>query len=115
MRKGQLFMSGLLQGTRLGAYELMECIGEGGMADVYRARQLTAFGREVALKVIRPEFTGDGPFRRRFLREAQAISRLSHPHILPLIEFGDEDGTLYLAMPLVREGTLRDLLNERGG
>lgn len=108
-------MSGLLQGTRLGAYELMECIGEGGMADVYRARQLTAFGREVALKVIRPEFTGDGPFRRRFLREAQAISRLSHPHILPLIEFGEERDLLYLVMPLVREGTLRDLLQQHQG
>lgn len=48
-----------LQGTRLGAYELMECIGEGGMADVYRAKQFSAFGREVALKVIRGEFNGD--------------------------------------------------------
>jgi serine/threonine protein kinase len=105
----------VFEGMRLGAYELLECIGEGGMAEVYRAKQLTAFGREVALKVIRPEFTGDSPFRRRFLREALAISRLSHPHILPLIEFGDEDGMLYLVMPLVREGTLRDLLHERDG
>jgi serine/threonine protein kinase len=104
-----------LEGTRLGAYELIERVGEGGMADVYRARQLTAFGREVALKVIRPEFTGDEPFRRRFLREAHAISRLSHPHILPLIEFGDERGLLYLVMPLVREGTLRDLLQHHSG
>ncbi len=104
-----------VQGTRLGAYELMECVGEGGMAEVYRARQLSAFGREVALKVIRREFTGDEAFRRRFLREAQAISRLSHPHILPLIEFGDERGLLYLVMPLVREGTLRDLLASHPG
>jgi serine/threonine protein kinase len=103
------------QGMRLGAYELIERIGEGGMAEVYRAKQLSAFGREVALKVIRREYTGDEPFRRRFLREAHAISRLSHPHILPLIEFGDEKGMLYLVMPLVREGTLRDLLgNHRG-
>jgi serine/threonine protein kinase len=108
-------MSGLLQGARLGAYELLERVGEGGMADVYRARQLTAFGRDVALKVIRPEFTGDEPFRRRFLREAQAISRLSHPHILPLIEFGEERALLYLIMPLVREGTLRDLLQQHQG
>jgi serine/threonine protein kinase len=107
-------MSGL-QGMRLGAYELNECIGEGGMADVYRAKQLTAFGREVALKVIRREYTGDEAFRRRFLREAHAISRLSHPNILPLIEFGDEKGILYLVMPLVREGTLRDLLSRHQG
>ena len=104
-------MSGL-QGKRLGDYELIEPIGEGGMAEVYRAKQCTAFDREVALKVIRPEFTGDEPFRRRFLREAHVIARLSHPHILPLIEFGHEQGTLYLVMPLVREGTLRDLLKE---
>ncbi|HLV97737.1 MAG TPA: serine/threonine-protein kinase [Ktedonobacterales bacterium] len=104
-----------LQGTRLGAYELMERVGEGGMAEVYRAKQLSAFGREVALKVIRREFTGDEAFRRRFLREAHAISRLSHPNILPLIEFGDERGLLYLVMPLVREGTLRDLLSKHGG
>ncbi len=107
-------MSGL-QGARLGYYELIERIGEGGMADVYRARQFTAFGREVALKVIRSEFTRDEPFRRRFLREAHAISRLSHPNILPLIEFGEERGILYLVMPLVREGTLRDLLKQHDG
>ncbi len=104
-----------LQDTRLGAYELLECIGKGGMADVYRAKQLSAFGREVAVKVIRGEFTGDEPFRRRFLREAHAVSRLSHPNILPLIEFGDEKGLLYLVMPLVREGTLRDLLSHHQG
>jgi len=104
-----------LQGTRLGDYELLEIIGEGGMAAVYRAKQSTAFGREVALKVIRAEFTGDEPFQRRFLREAQAISRLSHPNILPLIEFGEEQGRLYLVMPLVREGTLRDLLSQHNG
>jgi serine/threonine protein kinase len=99
-----------LEGRRLGAYELIQRIGGGGMAEVYRARQLTAFGREVAIKVIRAGFSEDETFRERFLREAQAISRLSHPNILPLIEFGEEDETLYLVMPLAREGTLRDLL-----
>jgi serine/threonine protein kinase len=104
-----------LEGTRLGDYELVELIGSGGMAEVYRARQLTAFGREVALKVIRPEFSKQQEFRERFLREAQAISRLSHPNILPLIEFREEGQTLYLVMPLVREGTLRDLIKQRNG
>jgi serine/threonine protein kinase len=106
---------GELPGTRLGKYELIECIGQGGMADVYRAKQLSAFDREVALKVMRPEYTGEEAFRRRFLREAHAISRLSHPNILPLIEFGEEHGILYLVMPLVREGTLRDLLMQHTG
>jgi serine/threonine protein kinase len=104
-----------LEGTRLGDYELVEQIGSGGMAEVYRARQLTAFGREVALKVIRPGFSGQDEFRTRFLREAQSISRLSHPNILPLIEFGEENQALYLVMPLIREGTLRDLIKQRRG
>ncbi len=104
-----------LEGMRLGAYELIERIGGGGMAEVYRAKQLTAFGREVAIKVIRTGYSEDASFRERFLREAQAISRLSHPNILPLIEFGEQDNTLYLVMPLAREGTLRDLLKQRQG
>ncbi len=104
-----------LEGMRLGAYELIEVIGGGGMAEVYRARQLTAFGREVAIKVIRSGYAEDATFRERFLREAQAISKLSHPNILPLIEFGEQNGTLYLVMPLAREGTLRDLLKQRNG
>ena len=104
-----------LEGTHLGAYELLARIGGGGMAEVYRARQSTAFGREVAVKVIRTGFSEDSDFRSRFLREAQAISRLSHPNILPLIEFGEDQGMLYLVMPLAREGTLRDLIKQRNG
>jgi serine/threonine protein kinase len=104
-----------LEDKRLGAFHLIDRIGSGGMAEVYRARQLTAFGRDVAIKVIRPEFSEDETFRTRFLREAYAISRLSHPNILPLIQFGDENGLLYLVMPWVREGTLRDLLKRANG
>jgi serine/threonine protein kinase len=104
-----------LEGTRLGAYELLARIGGGGMAEVYRARQSTAFGREVAVKIIRPGMGENEDFRARFLREAQAISRMSHPNILPLIEFGEDQGMLYLVMPLAREGTLRDLIKQRGG
>ena len=104
-----------LAGRRLGNYELVERVGSGGMAEVYRARQLTAFGRDVAIKVIHPQFSSDETFRARFLREAQAISRLSHPNILPLIEFGEENETLYLVMPLIPDGTLRDLLKQQQG
>jgi serine/threonine protein kinase len=104
-----------LEGTKLGAYELLERIGGGGMAEVYRAKQATAFGREVAIKVIRAGYSEDQTFRERFLREAQAISKLSHPNILPLIEFGEDGETLFLVMPLAREGTLRDLLKQHSG
>ncbi len=104
-----------LEGARLGAYELVERIGSGGMAEVYRAKQLTAFGREVAVKVIRQDFSEDKLFRERFLREAQAIAKLSHPNILPLIEFGEQDDLLYLVMPYAPGGTLRDLMQRVGG
>lgn len=104
-----------LEGARLGAYELVERIGSGGMAEVYRAKQTTAFDREVAVKVIRQGFSEDEMFRERFLREAQAIAKLSHPNILPLIEFGQERDLLYLVMPYAPGGTLRDLIQRVNG
>jgi serine/threonine protein kinase len=107
-----------LEGTRLGAYEILERVGGGGMAEVYLARQRTAFDREVAIKVIRKGYAEDEDFRARFLREARVISHLNHPHILPLIEFGEggENGELlFLVMPYVSGGTLRDRIRDYGG
>jgi serine/threonine protein kinase/sugar lactone lactonase YvrE len=107
-----------LEGTRLGAYEIIERIGSGGMAEVYRAKQRTAFDREVAIKVIRKGYADDEDFRARFLREARAISQLSHLNILPLIEFGEsgENGEiLFLVMPYISGGTLRDRIKKQGG
>ncbi len=107
-----------LEGTQLGNFELLEHIGTGGMAEVYRACQRNAFGREVAVKVIKPGFAAQPLFRERFLREGQATARLAHPHILPLIELGvagRRNKRLFLVMPYVRGGTLRDLLARAGG
>jgi serine/threonine protein kinase/streptogramin lyase len=107
-----------LEGTQLGAYDIIERVGSGGMAEVYRAKQRTAFDREVAIKVIRKGYAEDEDFRARFLREARAISLLSHLNILPLIEFGEnKDGEelLYLVMPYVAGGTLRDRIKKQGG
>ncbi len=106
------------QAPKIGGYELLERIGVGGMAEVYRARQLKVFGREVAVKIIKRGLAEDDLFRQRFLREAQATARLAHPHILPLIELGpgERDGELlFLVMPYVRGGTLRNLLDRAGG
>ncbi len=103
---------------QLGGYELLERVGVGGMAEVYRARQIKAFGREVAVKIIKSGFAEDDLFRQRFLREAQSTARLTHPHILQLIELGQggRDGELlFLVMPYVRGGTLRNLLDRTGG
>lgn len=99
----------------LGQYQLLERIGQGGMAEVYRARDLTAYGREVAIKVIRNDLIEDSAWSQRFLREGRALSRLSHPHILSPIACGEENGRPYLVMPLVRDGTLSQLLQGHHG
>ncbi len=107
-----------LEGHQLGNYELLEHIGSGGMAEVYLARQQNAFGREVAVKVIRHDVAEQPLFYERFLREAHATARLSHPHILPLIEVGAvgrKRQRFFLVMPYVPDGTLRDLLVRTGG
>lgn len=99
-----------LEGTRLGNYDIVRRIRVGGMGAVYEGRQRTAFGRRVAIKVILGNYAGDPDMRRRFAREARTIARLHHPHILPLIEFGDERGLLYLVMPFIEGGTLTSYL-----
>jgi serine/threonine protein kinase len=99
-----------LEGKQLGNYDVIRPIRVGGMGAVYEGRQRTAFGRRVAIKVIHNDYAGDLDMRRRFAREARTIARLQHPHILPLIEFGDEQGILYLVMPLIEGGTLTSYL-----
>ena len=98
----------------LGQYYLLERIGRGGMAEVYRARERTS-NREAAIKIIRTDLTDDPTLSRRFLREARTLSRLSHPHILSPIAWGKANGICYLVMPWVRDGTLSEFLSARGG
>lgn len=99
-----------LEGRQLGNYDIIRRIRSGGMGAVYEGRQRTAFGRRVAIKVILGDYAEDREMRRRFAREARTIARLHHPHILPLIEFGDEQGVLYLVMPFIESGTLSGYL-----
>ncbi len=90
-----------------GRYRILERIGQGGMADVYLAEQL-AVRRPVALKILRPRFeAADLP--RRFQREAEAASRLSHPNIVTIHDFGEADGEFYIAMEYIRGGTIARL------
>src|SRR5690349_21058434 len=77
---------------RIGPYELVSKLGAGGMGEVYLARD-TRLGREVALKIVSPQFADDPERRRRFLREAQAASALNHPNIVTVHDVGTE-GTL---------------------
>lgn len=99
-----------LEGRQLGNYDVIKRIRVGGMGAVYEGRQRTAFDRRVAIKVILGDYASDRDMRRRFAREARTIARLHHPHILPLIEFGDEKGMLYLVMPFIEGGTLTSYL-----
>ncbi|MHB8599468.1 MAG: serine/threonine protein kinase [Ktedonobacteraceae bacterium] len=99
-----------LEGKQLGNYDVIKRIRVGGMGAVYEGRQRTAFDRRVAIKVILGDYASDRDMRRRFAREARTIARLHHPHILPLIEFGDEKGILYLVMPFIEGGTLTSYL-----
>ncbi|HEX5032222.1 MAG TPA: protein kinase [Candidatus Eisenbacteria bacterium] len=92
-------------GTRFGPYELIDRLGQGGMGEVYRARD-TRLGREVALKVLPENATASSEARARFEREARAISRLNHPHICTLYDIGSEQGTDYLVMELIPGDTL---------
>ena len=91
-----------------GRYAIGAPIGAGGMATVYRAHD-SKHGREVALKVLRPE-VAESLGRDRFLQEIRLAASLTHPHILPLHDSGDAEGILWFTMPLMRDDTLRDRL-----
>ncbi|PYQ37007.1 MAG: hypothetical protein DMF55_02665 [Acidobacteria bacterium] len=99
----------LAAGTRLGPYEVVSPLGAGGMGEVYRARD-TRLGREVAVKVLLSEVSGDEVRRARFEQEARSASALNHPNIVTVYDVGSVDSTIYLAMELVEGRTLRELL-----
>jgi serine/threonine protein kinase len=100
-------------GTRFGPYELRSLIGVGGMGEVYRAYD-TAKGRMVAVKVLRTEMAADPSFQERFRRESRVAARLQEPHVIPVHDFGDIDGTLYIDMRLVEGASLKDELRANG-
>ncbi len=95
-----------------GRFEVLSKLGQGGMGDVYLARQKSV-GREVAIKVIKAELSADRVASKRFLREAKLLSRVSHPNVVVVHDMGqDGDGTLYLVMELVTGRTLAELLRD---
>jgi predicted ATPase len=101
--------SGLSPGTRLGAYEILQRLGAGGMGEVYRARD-TRLGREVALKTISLGGHSHPEAVSRFEQEARSASALNHPNIVTIYEMGHINGTHYIAMELVGGATVRELL-----
>jgi eukaryotic-like serine/threonine-protein kinase len=101
----------LAPGTRLGAYEVIDQLGAGGMGEVYRARDLR-LAREVAIKVLSAQLSHDPAALARFEREAKAVATLSHPGILAIFDFGSADGVAYAVMELLEGETLRTRLAE---
>jgi beta-lactam-binding protein with PASTA domain/tRNA A-37 threonylcarbamoyl transferase component Bud32 len=94
-------------------YELLKQLGGGGMAIVYMGRD-TMLNRLVTVKMLRPEFTSDEDFVKRFRREAQAVASLSHPNIVSIYDVGLEDKIHYLVMEYVEGDNLKNLIREQG-
>ena len=103
-----------LEGKLLGnRYEIIEKIGSGGMATVYKAKCLV-LKRFVAVKVLRDEFTTDEEFIKRFNIEAQAVASLTHPNIVSVYDVGHEGNLYYIVMELVKGKTLKEIIVEDG-
>ena len=97
----------LTPGARVGPYEVLALLGEGGMGQVYRARDVR-LSREVALKVVHAELAPDPERLRRFEHEAKAAGTLNHPNIVAVYDTGQHDGAPYIVSELLQGETLRD-------
>jgi hypothetical protein len=104
--------AGGLTGKKLGDYELRALLGAGGMAEVYRGYD-TALGRELAVKVLPAALALDAGYVERFRDEARRVAALTHPNIVPVYQYGEEDGLLYLVMPVLKE-SLRERMDREG-
>ena len=100
-----------LSGKALGQYQIIESIGQGGMAEIYRAYQ-PSVKREVVVKVLSPALRDNADFVEQFTQEVDVIAHLQHPQIIPVYDFGQEDGDLFIVMAYMRGGTLADRIDQ---
>ncbi len=98
---------------QIASYEMVEELGRGGMAVVYRARDVR-LDRWVALKVLSEDLARDEAFRRRFIRESRAAAAVDHPNIIPIFDAGEANGVLFIAMRYVGGQDVHSLLNRMG-
>ncbi|MFQ5420488.1 MAG: serine/threonine-protein kinase, partial [Anaerolineae bacterium] len=98
-------------GTAVGSYKIIEKLGQGGMATVYRAYH-EALDRYVAIKVLHAAYKDDEVFLRRFTREARVVARLEHQHIVPVYDFAEHEGYPYLVMRFVEGETLKERMSQ---
>jgi tRNA A-37 threonylcarbamoyl transferase component Bud32 len=99
-------------GENVGPYRILEQLGQGGMASVYKAYH-AALDRYVAIKVLHPAFKEEPNFISRFQREAKVVARLEHPHIVPIYDYAEHNGQPYLVMKYIEGETLKARLNQR--
>ena len=99
-----------LIGQTLNRYKILDRVGEGGIGAVYRAYD-NILQRDVAIKVMRPEYARQANFRERFLEEARAVARLDHPSIVKVHDFGENEDLLYIVMEYIPGNNLREILN----
>jgi predicted Ser/Thr protein kinase len=102
-----------LTGSKLGPYEVLEPLGRGGMAEVYKGLHPT-LGRTVALKLLPAALASDEEFRRRFEREARVVAGLKHPHIIQVFDCGDQDGVYYMVMEYIEGSDLGHRMRASG-
>lgn len=102
-----------LTGRTLGDFQVLRKIGQGGMGQVYLARQLS-LKRQVALKILRDDLTANQTALKRFQAEAEAVARISHPNIVQVYAVGEQDGLRYMALEYVEGRNLRDYLDRKG-
>lgn len=102
-----------LTGSKLGPYEVLEPIGQGGMAEVYKGLHPT-LGRTVALKLLPADLARDQEFRHRFEREARVVAGLKHPNIIQVFDCGDQDGVYYMVMEYIEGKDLGDRMRAIG-
>ena len=105
----------IVKGQKIdGRYEIVRLIGEGGMANVYLAKD-TILDREVAVKILRGDLASDEKFVRRFQREANSASKLIHPNIVEVYDVGEDNGEYFIVMEYLQGKTLKNLIKKRGG
>src|SRR5258707_13874575 len=103
-------LKAVIAGTRLGRYEILSTLGEGGMGEVYLAQD-TQLDRKVGLKILPADVASNRDRMERFIREAKSAAALSHPNIAQIFEIGEHDSTQYIAMEFIDGVTLRDKIH----
>jgi serine/threonine protein kinase len=101
-----------VDGTPFGRYRLIELLGRGGMGEVWRAYDTAANNRPVAIKMLPPQLAADDRYVARFRREADAAAQLNNPHVIPIHNYGEIDGRLYVDMRVVEGRDLAEVLAE---